>query len=182
MGQSVSLAFGLVVLGTLLGTSIIFSVTFSTNEYLETTREQKAERSQKSLNTHIDLLNATLDNSNKSIHLYLKNIGSESISEINKMDVFTNATLSQNTGAYVNETWVPSSTLGSLIISAGCYWTYSILDDNTLNPLFLDPNEVLNITIVFQQNLSQQTYFYRVCTPNAVVDSSIYNTTIGVGY
>ena len=178
MGQEAAISFGIMFLCTLLIGAVLYSVSWSTYENIERAEEEEEERDFLQKHTEISLVNASLDPSQTAIHITLQNVGSESIYDITEMDVFTNATLSQNCGVYVNETWVPSSSLGAAIISAGCYWTYSFLGENSQNPLFWDPSEQLNITITFPVSLSAQPYYYVVSTPNAVHTSSIFNTTL----
>lgn len=176
MSQSVSISFGLAVTTIIVVTSIFISISFTTQEMIQDAEDKENDRTFDYIHTQIDLLNASLDSSQQEIYLLVKNTGSESIFNIEKIDIFTNATINNDCGPYVSDYWIPSNNLGTSVIGAGCYWSYQILDDNSYNPSFWDPNEIINISITFNVSISQQNYFYRVSTPNSVGDSSIFNT------
>lgn len=180
MGQSDSISFGIILLTLILVSSLLFSIYQSTAENLENAEDERDQRMFSYLHTDIEIENVTMDPSQNQIHLLIKNSGSETIYDIIYMDILTNATKEGDCGAYVEDLWIPSSALGTNITDAGCYWDYSWSGDNTINPLFWDPDEVLNITITFSFTLSEKNYYYLINSPNGVSDLTVWNTTIPI--
>ncbi|UYP44415.1 hypothetical protein NEF87_000700 [Candidatus Lokiarchaeum ossiferum] len=176
MGQSVSISFGMLFLCTLLVGSMLYSAFQSSNELITEAQENNYDREFSRIHTSIQLINASRDPSEMAINLVIENIGTEIIYQLDSMDVFTNVTQVLDCGPYVYDRWIPSSNLGAAIISAGCYWSFTMLGDLSHNPTYWDPHELLNITITFNVTIAEQYYYYRISTPNGVGDSFIYNT------
>ncbi len=177
MSQSVSISFGLFFLASLLIGSMFYTTISSRSQLIYDAEDKENERNEVQYHSSIDIISASLSNDSKQIHIYVRNTGDRSITDLDMIDIFSNCTTAVPLTPFVNDTWIPYVNLAPGVLGSGLYWDYSFLADNYYSPLIWDSNETLNITIYSSTIFTAQVYTYCIASPDALVDYIAYNTT-----
>ena len=173
MGQETAISFGLLTISGIIIGSILFSVIMSNQELTASVQDAAAERAFIRSHTSVALSNVSLDSTQLELSILVENTGTETIYDLSKLDILTNASNGIDCGSYATAYWIPPAALGTPILDAECYWTYDLLN-NTWDPQFWNPSELLNITVHFNVTRPIGSYWVCVSTPNAVQASGIY--------
>ena len=172
MGSGQAISFGVLLISLLVISSMIYGNIMQSNEMYEKDKEESYERESNILKTNMQITNYSLAADNSSYSVILKNTGLTIWENPEKFDILSNLT-NLDSWNYTYDVWIPYRELNGSISSETIYWNYTIEDENSINPYFIDPDESLNITIhATDKNLFARDFWVRIISDNGVLEFS----------
>ncbi|HUK39237.1 MAG TPA: flagellar protein FlaF [Methanomicrobiales archaeon] len=155
MGAGTIIATAIAIMLLIVTGYVLIGGTLTTARTIAMAQRDAADQQVVKANTRIEILNATLDAPDGQTFVEVKNAGSVTISDFAHMDIY----LLQGGAPYVY-----------LNASGALNWTYTISPD-AVNPTFLDPGEVANITVKYD-NAHGDPSWVKVITGSGVYTSA----------
>lgn len=141
----------------------------------EKEKEESYERENNILKTSMQIIGYSLGSDNSSYSVIIQNTGLTIWKNPEKFDIFSNLT-NLDSWNYTYDVWIPYRELNGSISSETIYWNFTIGDDNSINPNFIDPNESLNITIhATDKDLYAYNFWVRIISDNGISDFTYVN-------
>lgn len=154
---------------------MIYGNIMQSNEMYEKEKDESYERENNILKTSMQITSYSLAADNSSYSVIIENTGLTIWEYPEKFDILSNLTNLDNWN-YTYDVWIPYRELNGSISSETIYWNYSIVENNLINPNFIDPNESLNITIhATDKDLNAYNFWVRIISDNGVSDFSYIN-------
>ena len=155
------LATGIILIGLLGALSTLVPIIHSSNYNINRCEERKFDREFLKMRTKIEILNVDVHPNRKILYFDINNAGQENIRYPTNLSVFCDV---------VADDWYPFD-------DNAPGWTYSITP-LVKNPLFWDPDETLEMTILLVDRINSGTYSLVVATPNGVTDTFQWTYTV----
>jgi len=164
MGAGTIIATGIAIILLIITGYILIGGVLSTARTVIMAQKSAAEQDAERIHTQLEILNASTNNGTHQTFIEAENTGSEVVGNFGNMEV------------YLLQDGTPDGTPYMYMNQSGpFYWTYSICSDglpyvnckDMVNPGLLDPGEVVNITVLYDQMKGNATWV-KLTTANGV--------------
>jgi archaellum component FlaF (FlaF/FlaG flagellin family) len=155
MGAGTIIATAIAITLLIITGYVLIAGTLSTAQVVAMAQQAAAQRESQKIHTRIEIINASTNTTDSKSFVEVKNTGSEVVGDFGHMEV------------YLLQGGVPYTYTNQSVL---LFWTYEINPDR-VHPNLLDPDEVANITVPYDQMLGAPTWV-KVTTANGVYDSA----------
>ena len=151
MGAASLIATAVGIFLIVLAAYVLVGGIVTSAEMVSAAQKTLSEREAARIHTVVEIINGTVVSTSRLAFIEVKNTGSETITDIDDMEVY----LMQDSAPVFY-----SNVSGD--------WTCTIRPDR-INPKILDPDEVMNISVTY---IGPDPAWAKVVTPNGVYDSA----------
>jgi flagellar protein FlaF len=158
MGAGTIIATAIAIVLLIITAYVLIGGTLSTARVVALAQKAAAEREAERIHTRIEIFSATTNVTDARTYLEVNNTGSVVIRDFGHMEIF------------LLQGGIPHTYMNR---SGQWNWTYTISPD-MVHPMLLDPDEVANISVSYDQALGDPTWV-QVTTANGVYASKYTN-------
>jgi flagellar protein FlaF len=161
MGAGTIIASAIVIVLLIITGYVLIGGTLSTAQIVMVAQRAAAEKEGQRIHTQIEIMNASANLGVSETFIEVKNTGSEVIGDFDHMEVYL--LQNQTPDMYIPYTYT--------ILSAPFNFVYRITPLDLVHPGLLDPDEVANITVLYDAGRGDPSWV-KVTTANGVYDSA----------
>lgn len=156
MGAGTIIASAIVIVLLIITGYVLIGGTLSTAQIVMVAQRAAAEKEGQRIHTQIEIMNASTNTTTQQTFIEVKNTGSEVVGDFDHMEVY----LLQGTQPYTYTN-----------LSVPFNFIYRIIPPDLVHPGLLDPDEVANITVLYDAGKGDPSWV-KVTTANGVYDSA----------